>query len=260
MSYILDALKKSEKERRQASGAAQTVFDDGISAGARKRSLWPYLVVAAVALSAGVFASWVGIFHPARTGLTPGTPSEKPQDLTARDSFPAPSVKSENLQMAENKVQEMPHPVDTGRSGNSDGAGQKQEARDSADSHKKIAHPPKKQALNRNEGRSTQTVVREEDGVDRIPAEPKPDNHVAVAVPNKIYTLGELPMAIRQELPSFSVSVFLYSDEPASRLININGHTLKEGQYLADGLKLEEIIPNGLIFSYHNFRFHVDLK
>jgi hypothetical protein len=35
---------------------------------------------------------------------------------------------------------------------------------------------------------------------------------------------------------------------------------LREGDYLSEGLKLEEIDQNSLILSYRNFRFRVGLK
>jgi len=85
-------------------------------------------------------------------------------------------------------------------------------------------------------------------------------NHLALPMPNRVYHLNELPLPIRQTLPEFLVSVFLYSDDPASRLVRINGQMMKEGQYLAPGVKLEEIVPAGVIFNYQNYRFLIGPK
>ena len=89
--------------------------------------------------------------------------------------------------------------------------------------------------------------------------ERKSDN-IALPAPNRIYNLSELPLTIRQNLPEVLISVFLYSDDPASRLVRINGQMMKEGQYLNQGVKLEEIVPGGVIFSYQNYRFLVGPK
>jgi hypothetical protein len=72
--------------------------------------------------------------------------------------------------------------------------------------------------------------------------------------------MQELPAAVRQNLPDFAVSTHLYTDDAPSRMVRINGQLLREGQFLAAELKLEEITPEGVIFSYHNYRFRVGLK
>jgi len=45
-----------------------------------------------------------------------------------------------------------------------------------------------------------------------------------------------------------------------SRTVRVNGTTMKEGHYLTDGLKLEEIIPDGVIFSYLDYRFRIKIQ
>ncbi len=50
-------------------------------------------------------------------------------------------------------------------------------------------------------------------------------------------------------------SVLIYSEKPAERMVNINGRTTREGQEVSDGLKLEEITPDGAIFSFKGYRF-----
>ena len=104
MSYILDALKKSERERRQSSIPAPPTLNDNISDRAKKRSIWPYLIVAALALSAGIFASWAGISYLKKPVMTAKLPSGKPQELRTHDMLPAASsIKSENVTAIEKK-------------------------------------------------------------------------------------------------------------------------------------------------------------
>ena len=77
---------------------------------------------------------------------------------------------------------------------------------------------------------------------------------------NKLYKLQELPSAIRQDLPAFSVSALLYSSNPASRMVRINEHMMYEGQDLTAGVKLEEITREGIILRYQKYRFYVAVK
>ncbi|MDO8595171.1 MAG: general secretion pathway protein GspB, partial [Sulfuricaulis sp.] len=46
-----------------------------------------------------------------------------------------------------------------------------------------------------------------------------------------------------------------YSGEPQNRLVGINELMLREGGYVAPGLRLEQITPDGMIFSYRGYRF-----
>lgn len=52
MSYILDALKKSEQERGHgAAPGIQTVHSSSLNYHAKKRSIWPWILIAAVLLN-----------------------------------------------------------------------------------------------------------------------------------------------------------------------------------------------------------------
>ena len=88
----------------------------------------------------------------------------------------------------------------------------------------------------------------------------EPEKEIPPPDKTKLYSLNELPSSVRQKLPDFSLSVFLYADEPASRMVRVNGSMMKEGQYLTTGLKLEEIIPDGVIFSYLDYRFRIGIQ
>jgi hypothetical protein len=50
--------------------------------------------------------------------------------------------------------------------------------------------------------------------------------------------------------------MLIYSKKPDQRWININGSKRREGDEISAGLKLEEITPDGAIFSYLGTRFY----
>jgi hypothetical protein len=66
----------------------------------------------------------------------------------------------------------------------------------------------------------------------------------------------ELAPQIRDALPNLSVSMLIYSEKHEDRWININGFKKREGEEISAGLKLEQITPDGAIFSYHGHRFY----
>jgi len=68
-------------------------------------------------------------------------------------------------------------------------------------------------------------------------------------------TMGELPHSIRQELPSMQISLHLYSTRPKNSFVSVNSRMLQEGEDVAPGIRLEQITPDGMIFSYKGYRF-----
>ena len=79
--------------------------------------------------------------------------------------------------------------------------------------------------------------------------------------PSKGITLkeSELPPAIQQELPKVEISAHIYDSNPSSRIISVHGHAVHEGDNVAEGLRLESIIPEGVILSYKGYRFYKPL-
>jgi len=67
---------------------------------------------------------------------------------------------------------------------------------------------------------------------------------------------SELPPTIQQELPKVEISVHIYDSNPSSRIISIHGRAVHEGDNVAAGLRLESIIPEGVILSYKGYRFY----
>jgi general secretion pathway protein B len=65
----------------------------------------------------------------------------------------------------------------------------------------------------------------------------------------------DLPSALQQEIPKLVILIHAYSDTPKSRFILINDRKWHEEDYPAAGLKLEQITPDGVIFSYKGYRF-----
>jgi hypothetical protein len=66
----------------------------------------------------------------------------------------------------------------------------------------------------------------------------------------------ELPFPVREAMPNLSLSMLIYSQNPADRMVGVNGHVRREGQQVDTGLKLERITPNGAVFSFQGYLFY----
>jgi general secretion pathway protein B len=84
----------------------------------------------------------------------------------------------------------------------------------------------------------------------------QPAPMVAAMKPDqKVVPMAELPLQVQQEIPAMTIPLHAYSSKPRDRLVSINDRMLREGESLTPGLRLEQITPDGLIFSYKGYRF-----
>jgi general secretion pathway protein B len=70
-----------------------------------------------------------------------------------------------------------------------------------------------------------------------------------------ILRLAELPESTRRELPKLTISGSVYSDDPASRFVMVNGEVVREGAKLGADLVLEQIRPRELVLRFKGQRF-----
>ena len=83
---------------------------------------------------------------------------------------------------------------------------------------------------------------------------PVPAAGAAAAAP-RLYTLDELAPDLRRELPAIAVNGASYSENPAHRMLIVNGQVLHEGEAAAPELLLEEIRLKMAVFRFRGTRF-----
>lgn len=67
--------------------------------------------------------------------------------------------------------------------------------------------------------------------------------------------IADLPAQVTAGLPELSVDLHIYSDDPAKRVVFINGRRYQRGAVLVEGPTVEEINREGAVLSYHGRRF-----
>jgi general secretion pathway protein B len=237
MSYILDALRKSDQLRRR--GAAPTLLLGQAAPAAPKRpALLSYGVPALVLLGAGMAIGWLRPWQPEPAVPAPTRSSPMP---TERGQSPAQAalptgVAPKAEQQAQNpapaaQAAPAPAPVLPQSPGAAGVKTERQGAPPRAAVESSNRTPAPEQAPGASSGAGT-----------------------AAALPS-VVAMAELPVAIQQELPPISISVHAYSDKAAERLVGINSRLLHEGDYVAPDLRLEQITPDGMILSYKGYTF-----
>lgn len=80
---------------------------------------------------------------------------------------------------------------------------------------------------------------------------------VHVAAEDKVRNLNELPEAIQREVPRVVFGGYIYSPNPADRLLLIDKMLRHEGEEVAPGLVLEKLQPKGAVMNYRGYRYRV---
>ena len=229
MSYILEALKKSDQQRQR--GVTPTLPAAPITVAAPKRLLLMYYgALTVVLLGIGITIGWLRPWQaehpaPAAVPIAAKPPVPAPQQ-TAPVPLAAPP------EMVKKAAQELPAPVPL----------------PSAQAAFVV------EAIKPDIPASAATPV--------VAAAPAPQVApestaipVGVAQEQEAIAKTELPPAIQQEIPPLTIQLHAYANHPGERLVSINFKMLREGESLMPGLRLEQITPDGVIFGYKGYRF-----
>jgi general secretion pathway protein B len=241
MSYILDALRKSDQQRQR--GATPTLLAVQTTEAAPKQpALLAYGLLAAVLVGAGVLIGWL---RPWQTEQAvpdrPASFAAKPIVSTPREPEPAPpAVTSQPPAPELQTAQAEPAPSEMAP---------RPKAKPSAHAKPQTDGPPREAGATAS-GRAAAPV----------PGRPADLAAADAAGGPPVMSMAELPPQIREALPAMTISVHGYSDNPAGRLVGINYRILREGDSVVPGLELQQITPDGMIFSYKGFRFRRGVK
>ncbi|UUZ67892.1 general secretion pathway protein GspB [Polaromonas sp. P2-4] len=79
----------------------------------------------------------------------------------------------------------------------------------------------------------------------------------ATAASNRVLSVNELPADVQRELPKLAISGGVYSDNPAQRMLIVNGQVVGEGAEPAPGVLLEQIRAKTAVLKYRGYRYAV---
>ena len=218
MSYILDALKKSEQERElvRMLRTAGTSYHFWIPT---RRRIWP--VIIGLALLTGITLTALRFWPPADSSHAASAAATAP--TTSSEISKASATVPESRQTTIG--------VEHSKATTDDLAAQLQFT--SAEEPAAIAKP-----------HATPVVVAKTTAPNAGLVNPKPVD------PATVPFLREMPNEFQRKLPELVVNVHLYSANEAENLVYINNQQLRRGEQLKGGIRVEEIVPEGVVLSY----------
>ncbi len=235
MSYILDALRRAEADRERERGRVPGLHTQALSGSdttpAASQRRWLPWAGGGLLLLAGLGAGswWAGGARDAASTESPQAPQAAHAPLAApmaaapaprptiQDAVPAPSA-SPYLPPA-------PPPAAT-------------------------TSPP----APASRGIAVPAVTPTAASVAAPPSTP-PSPPPSPAADTPIPQLSQLPEGTRRDLPKLVISGSIYSDDPASRFVIINGEVQREGAKLGADLVLEQIGPRELVLRFRGQRY-----
>ncbi|MBI3524335.1 MAG: general secretion pathway protein GspB [Betaproteobacteria bacterium] len=196
MSFILDALRKSDQQRQRH--ATPTLMTAQTPAAQPKPFAWGwYAVLAVVLIGAGILIGWMHQWQAAPVEAAIQPDAGRPLESSAQKLIPAPLPVTPVVPEKPGKPERQPPPA----------------------------------------------AVAASPAIAGTPPE------------SGVLSLSELPSALQQEIPKLTILVHSYSSKPQDRYVFINDRMWRENEYPLPGLKLEQITPEGVIFSYKGYRF-----
>lgn len=247
MSYLLEALRKSERERQENRAVpglqTPTVEWEGRDDG-RSRSPWLVVAVVAICLNTVLLALLVWRFGFAESESAavspPVTTANAPAPTT---THPAGQTTMPAVIVVQQPREPAPAVVVRER------APEEQQSRSTATvrpSDNARALPPASRT-------STATVSSSRDGA---AAEPAPlsnrgDSASATPPPN----INALPIEIRQQLPLLTMNSHIYASNARDSFVMINGVSLNPGDEISAGLRLIAVVPEGAVLVFNGQRF-----
>ena len=256
MSLILEALKKSEAERRLGR-APDLLTPAAMPVPERRPWLWLWGVVFGLAAALiVVLVLWARSALDAPTARPPApasasAPAAPPPDTTMSAPPPAPAPVSRT---PANAIANAPLPQDP------DFASTERESVP-VPAHAIPLPPPTPPAPRQN---TPSPPAQAQPVVTRpLPASLPAAASVPVTVPEPepaptlepLQHLATLPASLREGLPPLRLSMHVYDPDPAARFVLIDGKRYRQGDAIAPGILIDAIRPDGVAIAHGQQRF-----
>ena len=294
MSYILDALKKSEQERARGAIPDIKTVHQPRPVEYTKPSRWPFIILIVLLLNAGGLGFWIyqqnmqpassSSASIANTGTNTDssagsesseaivamtdTPVIDNQQSTRRSSGntpPPPQNQLEqnldNVMKADNKQRVMPTPTEN--PAKSKTAATQKDKPSAAKPNVIFSDEPL--TVSENELKNAENIddvavlsdvqIASERESTASEFSETMSEPMSEPMEDKIYDIAELPESVKRQLPSISFAGHVYSSTQSQRSVMLNGKKMREGQEVTKGLLLEEITVEGVVLRSQGYRF-----
>jgi general secretion pathway protein B len=230
MSFILDALKKSESDRQRQSGPA--LFEVKVTPPRPRFPYWALALAVLLVINIAVGA-WV-FLHRAPASQAPLPSAEAPANPAAQSPPPQSAV--------------VPSPSVPAAAAGASAAPASTPARTSGGQTGPV--------LSNSESKGA--PVNPDDYEPAVPGKQNQDqgqSHVHSGTESGLKSYTDAAANPDSHLPALRVDLHVYAAKPEERFVLINMHRMHEGETLPEGVRVESITPEGVVLSYQGTKF-----
>ena len=250
MSFILDALKKSENDRQRQSGPA--LFEVRVAPPRTRLPLWAIAIAVLLVVNLGV-VMWMLLRHQWHASSTPGSePVTAASATVSSTGNPVPMVATSAPATPGSAPAALAAPP-TAVAGNAANTATANTAANGA------ATPP---AAPTATGSGPDTVNGAPDSTnaeDYAPAAEPPasglGNHVRRATASGVPLYQDVSATPGSQVPQLRLDLHVFAARAQDRFVMINMHKLREGDTLPEGVHVDSITPEGAVLSYNGSKF-----
>jgi general secretion pathway protein B len=236
MSFILDALKKSESDRQRQNGPA--LFEVRVAPPRSRLPPWAIAIALLLAVNLGV-VMWMLLRHQGRAGAATGAIATLP-DTAAGPPIPVVATSAPATGAAPPATTVAP-------------AG-------SAAASAAVTAPTTAAAAAATAGAGAASGAADSTNAeDYAPAAESPasglGNHVRRGTASGVPLYQDLTTTPGTQLPQLRLDLHVFAARPEERFVMINMHKLREGDTLPDGVHVDSITPDGAVLSFKGAKF-----
>lgn len=243
MSFILDALRKSETARRRSEAPDLFATMPATPEPARARPAWPLWAVGIVGTLSLLVALWL---------FSQRTPAP------ASEPTPVASGAATEAEIEADPPTFAPMPVATQTPSPVPPAPVRNVV---------TAEPPAPSATPPADSTPSPVPARTPETADIPPTLPEPPSASSQAPPaspappanDQPLALADLDPAMRKQLPPLKLSMHLWNETPSQRFVILDGQRLKEGDALGE-IVVERISRDGAVLAWRGSRLKIELR
>jgi len=251
MSFILDALKKSESDRQRQSGPA--LFEVRVAPPRTRLPLWAIAIALLLLVNLGI-VMWMLLRHQTHlaTADVSATTAAGAAPAGAAAGTPAPAtgapIPAPNPALAGTSAQlptvaaSAPAPL----------TGAPLTAAASAAVSAPPAAPP---AATPTAGATAEGTNPSDYAPAEEPSGPVLGSHVSRGTASGVPLYQDLTTKPGTQLPQLRLDLHVFAGRAEDRFVMINMHKLREGDTLPEGVHVDSITPEGAVLSFNGTKF-----
>jgi general secretion pathway protein B len=262
MSFILDALKKSETDRQRQNGPA--LFEVKVARPRTGLPLWAVALAMLLAVNL-VIVAWVLLRHPAPAEAA--VPAPGPASAPAANPEPPTTARGVAGATPGGAQDHAIPPVavagagvaPAGPLGQPAGLTPPEPAAPPV-STPGASQPPNENAANGGPAAPGDSTTGKANPDDYAPAAdpglmPGFGNHVSRGTESGLQLYQDAALASGSHIPQLRLDLHVFAAKPQDRFVMINMKKLHEGDSLPEGVRVESITPDGAVLSHDGTKF-----